>query len=86
MLIKNLNQKRILFAENGVERWQAAPVARAMLRRITRADTAVINKFDVIVINRMHEVLHTGGHFNNPFMGFAAELSDLEVRVSELGF
>lgn len=85
-LLRNLNQKRILFAEDGIDRWNAANVACAILRRIERQGHVTINHFDVQAINRMHKVLHTGGHYNNPFQSLAADTSTVTVAASELGF
>ena len=84
MLIRNLNQKRILWAEQGIDRWNAAPVARAILRRISRQDTITINHEDARTINRMAEVLHIGQRFPNPFNGDASYISKLEVPTSEV--
>ena len=86
MLLRNLNQKRILFSEDGIERWQAATVAAVIVRRISRSETVRINHFDVTIINRMHEVLHTGRQFNSPFLAMAMGQSELTVNMSELGF
>ena len=86
MILRNLNQKRILFSEDGIERWQAAMVARAILRRIECQGQITVNHFDVTIINRMHEVLHTGRQFNNPFLAMAMGQSELTVNMSELGF
>ena len=86
MILRNLNQKRILFSEDGIERWQAAMVARAILRRIECQGQITVNHFDVTVINQIHEVLHTGRQFNSPFRALACGQSELTINVNELGF
>jgi hypothetical protein len=86
-ILKNNRQKVILFAETGINRWYSATVAGAILRRLRRLDPAAsvrINKFDVMVIDRMAEVLRTGRSFPNPFMSLASDLSSLEVEARRI--
>ena len=83
-LIRNKNQLNILYAETGIDRWNAAPVAAAIARRIARQDTIRITRQDVDHINRMAFVRKTGRYFPNPFQSLAVNLPSLEVQTSKI--
>jgi len=82
MLIKNLNQKRILFADSGKDSWNAPIVARAILRRVSKQERITINRFDLEVLNQMAIVLRIGGRFNNPFQsGIWTQEMEIETSI-----
>ena len=84
MLLKNESQKRILFAEDGIERWHSASVARAIVRRIRRTDTIVIDESDVTVIHRMAEVLFLSQSDSDPGFKIGWRIAQLEVPTVDI--
>lgn len=85
-LFRNPRQREILWSEHGVARWQAAPVAAAIVRRVLRAGNVTIRQQDVADVRRIHEVLHSGSWFANPFSSLARDLKSVECTAVQLDF
>lgn len=83
-LLNTLDEKRILFAENDVDRWLSAGVARGILDRLQGIDTISVTPFDITVLIRMANVLHISAAIRNPFQAQAIDLHSIEMNVAEL--
>ena len=85
-LFRNQRQREILWSDSGVSRWHAAPVAAAIVRRVLRAGHVTIRQQDVADVRRIHEVLHSGSWFSNPFHSLASDLHSTECTAAQLDF
>ena len=81
-LLQTLEEKRVLFADTGVDSWNSATVARQILARIAESETVAINKFDLETLHRMGRVLQIAVAITNPFQSLAIDLHSIEMDSS----
>ena len=85
MILKDYKENKTLFAEDGVARWEAQPLARQIAERIkSNGEETILNKADVAVINRIAQLLRTGKRFASPFKSIAIDMNQIIVATEEI--
>ena len=84
-ILRTPKENKALFAEDGIARWEAPPLARKIAERIREnGEETILNKADIAVINKIAQLLRTGKRFPSPFKSIAIDLQEITVVTSEI--